>query len=198
MRRRSSDASGRPSSPSTQPGEGAQPESQTASASSGEKSGSQTGPSSRSAGSRNAQSTASGESEDGGTRGRRGPSFMQRGGLAGGPGGPLTGDGFSNWADRLREVEELVDDPDLRAEVTRIRERARSLRAEFKRHSREPRWELVKQGVLDPLTEVAQRLDEEIARRQSTRPTVPIDRDPVPPRFTELVRRYYEQLGRGE
>jgi hypothetical protein len=27
---------------------------------------------------------------------------------------------------------------------------------------------------------------------------VPIDRDPVPPQFTEGVRRYYERLGSGQ
>jgi hypothetical protein len=27
---------------------------------------------------------------------------------------------------------------------------------------------------------------------------VPIDRDPVPTRYSELVRRYYEELGKSE
>ena len=27
---------------------------------------------------------------------------------------------------------------------------------------------------------------------------VPLDRDPVPTKFSELVRRYYEQLGKSE
>ena len=39
---------------------------------------------------------------------------------------------------------------------------------------------------------------EELARRESNDALVPIDRDPVPPQFSELVRRYYEQLGKSE
>ena len=39
---------------------------------------------------------------------------------------------------------------------------------------------------------------EELARRDSDRAVTPIDRDPVPARFAEMVRRYYEQLGKGE
>ena len=45
---------------------------------------------------------------------------------------PLTGDDFRDWSDRLRDVEEMVDDPDLRAEASRIREQAREIRKELK------------------------------------------------------------------
>ena len=76
-----------------------------------------------------------------------------------------------------------------------IRERARSMRVDFKRHSKEPKWNLVKTQILEPLVELQQRLAEEIAKRDTKDSLVPIDRDPVPDRFTELVRRYYERLG---
>ena len=45
-----------------------------------------------------------------------------------GPAGPIAGEGFREWSDRLREVEEMLDDPELRSEVARIRDRARGMR----------------------------------------------------------------------
>jgi hypothetical protein len=113
----------------------------------------------------------------------------------GGAGGPMTGSEFRDWSDRLGQVEEAMDQPDLRTEAGRIRDRARALRAEFKRHAREPQWDLVRTQVYRPLTELRNRVAEELARTQSADSLVPIDRDPVPNKFSELVRRYYEKLG---
>ncbi|MGH7199151.1 MAG: hypothetical protein ACREJB_00995, partial [Planctomycetaceae bacterium] len=131
----------------------------------------------------------------------RQPSFLQQGGLSGGPGGgpggPLTGGDFQEWSDTLREIEELVEDPQLREQVARARDQARSVRVEFKRHSKDPNWDLVKTSILQPLVELQKRLAEEIARRESPESLVPLDRDPVPERFDDLVRRYYERLGEG-
>ena len=92
----------------------------------------------------------------------------------------------------------MVDDPKLRAEVAQIREVARSMRIEFKRHSKEPEWDLVRMQILEPLTELKQRLREEIAKRESPDSLVPIDRDPVPDRYADLVRRYLERIGSGK
>ena len=39
-------------------------------------------------------------------------------------------------------------------------------------------------------------MTEELARRDSRESLVPIDRDPVPSKYVEHVRRYYEELGR--
>lgn len=112
---------------------------------------------------------------------------------------PITGEDFREWSDRLRDVEEIVGDPELRAEAARIRERARSFRREFKRHSEEPKWELIKSLVARPLRELRQQVSEELLRRSGAKNAlVPIDRDPVPEQFAEQVRRYYENLGRGE
>ena len=119
---------------------------------------------------------------------------QQQGGATG-PNGPITGDEYKDWEDRLREVEELVDLPEIRTEVARIRERARAMRVEFKRHGKPPQWELVKSQVAGPLVEVRNRVAEELAKRQSNDALVPIDRDPVPNKFSDLVRRYYEKLG---
>jgi predicted metal-dependent hydrolase len=109
----------------------------------------------------------------------------------------LTGPGFQEWSDRLRDIEELVSDPKLKSDVTRIREEARKVRVEFKRHSKEPEWDLVRTKILEPLNTVEQRLHEEIIKRESPDSLVPIDRDPVPEEFSELVRRYYERIGAG-
>lgn len=110
---------------------------------------------------------------------------------------PLTGEDFRQWSDRLRDVEEMVDDPALRAEAARIRERARSIRAEAQRHSAEPNWELVQSQVAGPLVQLRDRVAEELLRRTSQQAIVPLDRDPVPPQFSEKTRRYYERLGSG-
>jgi hypothetical protein len=45
--------------------------------------------------------------------------------------------------------------------------------------------------------EVRNRINEELARREKDS-LVPIDRDPVPQQFSELVRQYYEKLGSGQ
>lgn len=129
-------------------------------------------------------------------------SSLKSGGVASGPGGgpgsrmgPITGNDFRKWSDRLRDVEEMVEDPQLRAEAARIREAARSMRVEFKRHARVPNWDAVNDDVLKPLVELQNRVAEEVAKRETEKSTVPIDRDPVPPRFAEVVRKYYERLG---
>ena len=112
--------------------------------------------------------------------------------------GPITGEGYADWSDRLRDVEELLDLPELRGEVAGVRERARALRMDFKKLSKPPQWSVVRGQIAEPLLEVRNRVAEELARRESKDSLVPIDRDPVPRRFSELVRRYYEKLGSSE
>ena len=129
------------------------------------------------------------------------PRSGDQGGTGGGAGsgneGPLTGEKFTEWNERLRDVESMVSDPKLQAEVAKVRERARSVRAEFKRHSQTPNWDLVRTTVREPLTELQRQLAEEISRRESPDSLVPVDRDPVPTRYRDLVRGYYERLGSG-
>ena len=117
------------------------------------------------------------------------------GGGGGGANGPLTGEQYVNWAERLGNVEEMIDSPDLRRELSRIRDRARNFRSDFKRRAITPQWDLVQMQVLKPLTEVRDRVAQELRRHESAEALVPIDRDPVPAKFSELVRRYYEKLG---
>ncbi|UCF15319.1 MAG: hypothetical protein JSW59_18085 [Phycisphaerales bacterium] len=112
--------------------------------------------------------------------------------------GPITGEDFRDWSDGLREVEEMLEEPDLRNEVARVRDRARSMRVEFKRHGTEPQWDLVTMQITKPLNALRQRIAEELAKLESNDAMVPIDRDPVPSRYAELVRKYYENLGGGD
>jgi len=121
--------------------------------------------------------------------------FAGGGGYAG---GPLSGTNFVDWADRLRNVEEMVNTPDLQTEVAQIRDRARVIRREYLRTGARPDWAVVKTQIAAPLAEVRVRVDEELARRASKEALVPLDRDPVPVQFTERVKRYYEELGKNE
>jgi hypothetical protein len=111
--------------------------------------------------------------------------------------GPITGDDFRNWADRLRNVEEALGDDELRSDAARIRDRATDVRRQF-REGATPDWNKLQDMVAEPLNELSRRIAEEIRRRESPDSLVPIDRDPVPPDFAESVRRYYERLGSGE
>lgn len=113
-------------------------------------------------------------------------------------GGPITGEAFREWSDRLRDVEEMVADPKLRAEAARIRERAQAARAEFQKHSKDPNWPLVRQFVGRPLVELRDAVSRELMRRESPEALVPIEKEPVPPAYAELVKRYYERLGSGK
>lgn len=144
-----------------------------------------------------------GEGEGGERGGRQGGQGANRSGgggqVANGRGGntaPMSGDGYAPWSDRLREVEEIVEFPDLRNEISNVRERTRQMRVEMKRDLKKPDWAVVKAEVMTPLLEVRQKVREELAKRESRESLVPIDRDPVPNRYAEQVRRYYEQLGK--
>ena len=176
---RSASASGQPNRPgeSQRQGEGQQ--------------GSQRDGSQRQANRRNADGRADPSGWGGGQR-----LPDQWGGIN--PRGPITGEDFRQWSDRLRDVEEMLSQRDLRNEAARVRDRARSIRVEFKRHGKEPQWNLVREQISRPLVELRKRLDEELAKLKSHEALVPIDRDPVPGRFAELVRSYYENLGGGD
>ena len=114
------------------------------------------------------------------------------------PNRPLTGDDFRQWADRLRDVEEILSEQELREEVATVRDRAQTIREEYTRHGNEPQWDVVEMQITKPLNEVRDRVNEELAKLESREAPVPIDRDPVPSRYAELVRAYYENLGGGD
>ena len=54
----------------------------------------------------------------------------------------------------------------------------------------------VRETGVQVVLEVRNRVAEELARRDSKDSLAPIDRDPVPSRYAESVRRYYENLGK--
>jgi hypothetical protein len=110
---------------------------------------------------------------------------------------PLSGDDYTDWIDRLRDAEQMLADPELRAEAQRLREQAREIRGEARRHSVPPNWEVVDLRILRPLYELRNRVQEELMKQTDRKSLVPIDRDPVPPRYEDAVREYYEELGRG-
>ncbi|XZE21573.1 hypothetical protein SH449x_001476 [Pirellulaceae bacterium SH449] len=114
------------------------------------------------------------------------------------PATPLTGEDYRAWIDSLRDVEELLIDPERRADVARIREAAREMRVEYKRHAKEPQWDLVRKLIADPLQQLRQEVNEDLMRLAAERNAlVPIDRDPVPSQYQRRLDRYYENLGRG-
>jgi hypothetical protein len=129
---------------------------------------------------------------------RAGAPGPDEGGGGAGEEGPLTGEGFRRWADRLRDVEDALGDPRMRAQAARVRDRARALRGEYKRHAQVPNRQLVEQQLMAPLLELRAQVAEELRRAEPDGKAVPLDRDPVPPRFDEAVRKYYESLAKGK
>jgi hypothetical protein len=181
----------------------------------GQNRGQQRGESSNS-GSRSSQRRGGGQ-RAGGQGARRLSSLAEGGAAGGGEGGnltrevetllnrgsdwlsgPISGNDFIPWSERLRDVEDMVDDPALRNELAAARQRALVLRREFEKAAKKPDWAVVRLRVLNPLVEVQERIREELARRASRDALVPIDRDPVPSRYSELVQHYYEELGKNK
>jgi hypothetical protein len=157
------------------------------------------------------QATPSDSNEPGNGQGGQGNPDSERaeeraqeraqGGREGQPGsgqnrqGPITGQGYGAWSDRLRDVEEILDEPDWRNEAAGVRERARALRAEFVRRGAQPQWDLVRQSIMQPLVDLRKQVKDELARLQKDQALVPMDRDPVPGLYEERVKRYFETLG---
>jgi Mg2+ and Co2+ transporter CorA len=112
--------------------------------------------------------------------------------------GPLLGDGFIDWADRMRDVEQVVDSVEIRNRLATVRERVAGFRAEYKLRGRRPPAEIVRFQVVQPMTEIRVQLQEDLARLENARSLVPLDHDPVSDNYAELVRKYYEKLGGGQ
>jgi hypothetical protein len=126
------------------------------------------------------------------------PESSRNSQATGANGGALNGPDWREWSDSLRNVEEFVPGTRLRSQAAQVREQAQAIRAESKRHSKPPNWDLVRETVYEPLIELQQQLSDELRRRDSREAVVPLDRDPVPDRYSEAVRRYYERLGSGQ
>jgi hypothetical protein len=111
---------------------------------------------------------------------------------------PITGSNFDNWSDRLRNVEDMLTRPELRNEVAKVLDHARDLRADARRNDAVPQVEHLQMRILNPLVELRDKVTEELARKEGKNPLAPVDRDPVPEQYRELVQKYYEQLGAGK
>jgi len=114
------------------------------------------------------------------------------------PNGPLTGESFADWADRLRTIESLMDDPELRQRLAQARGRAEEMRRDWQREATEPQWDLVDTGIIKPLEDARAWLRSELSRLEDPEILQPIDRDPVPEKYAESVRKYYEALSAAE
>ena len=88
----------------------------------------------------------------------------------------------------------MLTEPELRNEAATVRDRARMLRSDFERHSKEPQWDLVQEKITRPLIELQKLISDKLAQLQGD-DLVPIDRDPVPERYADRVRSYFEELG---
>jgi hypothetical protein len=110
---------------------------------------------------------------------------------------PFTGEGYDRWTDRLRNVEELLNQPQLRNEAAKVLDNARAMRIDHERNDAAPQVDHLQMRILNPLVELRDRVAAELAKRDTKNPMVPVDRDPVPPAFRELVKRYYQELGNG-
>ena len=92
----------------------------------------------------------------------------------------------------------MIADPDLRADAARIRDQAKAIRKDLKRHSPEPDWNKIKLELAEPLAELQSRVTQEILRRDPKNTLVPLNQEPVPTRYENAVRKYYEKLGTGQ
>ncbi|WP_395744220.1 hypothetical protein [Prosthecobacter sp.] len=112
--------------------------------------------------------------------------------------GVFTGSGYEQWSDRLRNVEELLNNPELRNEAAKVQDRARALRIELKRSNEAPQVSYLNTRITQPLMELRDRVVEELSKKDAGKNLAPVDRDPVPAEFRDLVKRYYQELGAGK
>jgi len=124
--------------------------------------------------------------------------FTQRLGRArqaGDNGGPITGNDYARWSAQLRDVESVLDSPDLRNQLATVRDRAGAFRGEYRERQRIPSAETIRRQLLVPLGQVRVWVQEELARQANAGSLVPLDHDPVPDNYSTLVSKYYEKLG---
>ncbi len=111
---------------------------------------------------------------------------------------PISGTEYRQFSNDLREIEELLDDPKMRAKAAEIREKAKEIRVEMKRHSKRPNWDVVQEFIAEPLETLRADVARQLLLKENKEALVPIDRDPVPTIFEEQVREYYKELSEVE
>jgi hypothetical protein len=106
--------------------------------------------------------------------------------------GPGRSPDGSPWSIVLRNVEEIIDQHNLRNQIATARDRA-GFAAAIQSHAPETSWDVVRLLVVKAGQSTASPRNWRVAARAGAGP---FDRDPVPNRYSELVRRYYEELER--
>jgi hypothetical protein len=109
--------------------------------------------------------------------------------------GPITGANFADWANRLRTVQNLIDDPQLRQQVANALAQAQDMRRNYLRNRIPPQWNLVTSTVIEPLNQVNTALHQQLLRAEQPNSLQPVDQEPVPDKYANAVKRYYEALG---
>ena len=109
--------------------------------------------------------------------------------------GPITGNNYVDWSDRVRDVEQAVDSQDVRNQLATVRERVGVYRRYYRQNGQRPSNEELQNKVLEPLTLARDWVGQELSRAQNDHSLVPLDRDPVQDKYSDLVRKYYEKLG---
>lgn len=111
---------------------------------------------------------------------------------------PISGDNWTEWSDRLRNVEDILTRPELRNDAARIMDEARNLRIDSRRNDEAPQVDHLQLRIIKPLVQLRDRVAEALAQKDVQRPQLQLDAAPVPERYREQVRRYAEQLGSGQ
>ena len=86
----------------------------------------------------------------------------------------------------------------MRNEAARVLDNARAMRIDYRRNNAPPQAGHVQSRITEPLIELRDRVAEELAKRESGNNLAPVDRDPVPQQYRDLVRKYYQELGAGK
>jgi hypothetical protein len=103
------------------------------------------------------------------------------------------------WVEKLGDVQDILDDPEMRDSAGQIKDDVKEMIRDLKRNSKVPTQETIKNYVINPLGELNTRVEDELTRLgDDQQKLVPIDKDPVPEAYSELVQKYYEKLGEGK
>ena len=79
-----------------------------------------------------------------------------------------------------------------------MRERVATYRREFRERRHVPSRDEIQNKAIEPLTLARNWIDQELSRAQNEKSLAPLDRDPVPEKYADLVRQYYEKLCSGQ
>ncbi|MCH2208427.1 MAG: hypothetical protein MK132_21510 [Lentisphaerales bacterium] len=105
---------------------------------------------------------------------------------------------FKEMIGDLRNIEDLLQNQELRQQVASIRDRMRQMEMDKKRFSKKPNVDQIRKKLFEPLSELQKEISEELAKMNDTKGKVRMDKDPIPEKYEEQVRSYFNRLGKGE